>query len=93
MGVAVVDYCKNGKYYFTINQIDSKLIDKFRLPVSCKFLKEFCKKHCWYHSFETGGMGKIKMARCYEIHEVVDNLRYKGIFIPRSVTDEVFRLL
>ena len=55
MGIAVSDYNKNGKHYFTINQ-----------------------------TLKTGGMGKFKMAKCYEISEVIQNLRYKNFYIPRS---------
>ncbi len=84
MGIAVCDYNKNGKHYFTINQINNKLIKQYKLPVKVEYLKWFCVNHCYYHSLKTGGMGKFKMAKCYEISEVIQNLRYKNFYIPRS---------
>ena len=79
-----IDYNKNGKHYFTINQINNKLIKQYKLPVKVEYLKWFCVNHCYYHSLKTGGMGKFKMAKCYEISEVIQNLRYKNFYIPRS---------
>ena len=84
MGIAVSDYCNFGKHYFTINQINTKLINQYSLPVNVDYLKWFCLNHCYYYSLKTGGMGKFKMVRCYEISEVIQNLRYKGFYIPRK---------
>lgn len=83
MGIAISDYNNGNNYYFTISQINTKLIRKFNLPVKCEYLKWFCLNKCPYYIKNVGGMGFSKRVKVYEIHQVIERLRYSGINVKK----------
>lgn len=85
MGISISDYNNGNKFYFTISQINTRLLNMFNLPITCDYLKWFCLHKCPCEYKNVGGMGYSKRVKTYEIHQVIERLRYTGINVPKMV--------